>query len=160
MTREEYRQEAARLRPKLVGMARLYLAEAEEAEDIVQDVLLKLWLLRDRLHAPIDALAKVITRNHARDRRRRQHPTVDIGAAAALADDTSDRGRQQLIEKMMATIDTLPPSQQIILRLRHMEGMSYADIASLIGSNETAVRKAISRARNAVKDHFLTLYTQ
>lgn len=41
------------------------------------------------------------------------------------------------------------------MRLRHMEGMEINDIAKLTGSKETAVRKALSRARHAIKNQFL-----
>ena len=58
-------------------------------------------------------------------------------------------------EKVIALIDTLPTMQQTIMRLRHMEGMEINDIAKLTGSKETAVRKALSRARHAIKNQFL-----
>ncbi|WP_461186510.1 RNA polymerase sigma factor, partial [Trueperella pyogenes] len=51
--------------------------------------------------------------------------------------------------------NTLPTMQQTILRLRHMEGMEMQQIAELIGSNEVAVRKALSRARKAIKAQYL-----
>jgi RNA polymerase sigma-70 factor (ECF subfamily) len=45
--------------------------------------------------------------------------------------------------------------QQTIVRLRHMEGMEMRQIAELTGSSEVAVRKALSRARKAIKEQFL-----
>ena len=55
---------------------------------------------------------------------------------------------------MMKVIETLPDMQQTILRLRHMEGMDSKEIANLTGSTEVAVRKALSRARQAVRDKY------
>lgn len=49
----------------------------------------------------------------------------------------------------------LPDKQQTVLQLRHMEGMGMADIAELTGSSEVAVRKALSRARQAVRNIYL-----
>lgn len=54
----------------------------------------------------------------------------------------------------MKVIEALPDLQQTILRLRHMEGMDSKEIAELTGSTEVAVRKALSRARQAVRDKF------
>ena len=51
----------------------------------------------------------------------------------------------------MQLVDKLPTMQQTIMRLRHMEGMEMCEIATLTGSNETAVRKALSRARQAIR---------
>ena len=45
--------------------------------------------------------------------------------------------------------------QQTILRLRHIEGMEMSDIAEMTGSNEVALRKVLSRARQAVRLQFL-----
>ena len=47
-------------------------------------------------------------------------------------------------------MNALPTFQQTILRLRHIDGMEYADIAQIMGSTESAIRQAVSRARRAV----------
>jgi RNA polymerase sigma-70 factor (ECF subfamily) len=65
-----------------------------------------------------------------------------------------DEALRERIERMMKVIETLPDMQQTILRLRHMEGMEFKEIAELTGSTEAAVRKALSRARQAVRDKF------
>lgn len=157
MTATEYQHEASRLRPLLQQEARHFLSDNDEAEDMVQDVLLKLWLMRDHVTPPMDRLAKVLVRNRCIDRLRRQRPTADIDTLplAETSDDT-----QQSIDRMMAVIDTLPDLQQTILRLRHIEGMEMAEIALLIGSTPTAIRKALSRARMAVRDIYLKRYKQ
>ena len=75
---------------------------------------------------------------------------VDIG------DSHVENVEHQRIERMMKIIDTLPTMQQTILRMRHMQGMEFKDIARLVGSEESTVRKALSRARMAVKDKYNT----
>ena len=55
-------------------------------------------------------------------------------------------------EAVIAIIDSLPTMQQTIMRLRHMEGMEISDIAKLTDSKEATVRKALSRARQAIKN--------
>jgi RNA polymerase sigma-70 factor (ECF subfamily) len=61
------------------------------------------------------------------------------------------------MERILGIIATLPPMQQTILRLRHMEDMEMEDIAELIGSNEVAVRKSLSRARKLVLEKYLSI---
>lgn len=61
MKAEEFPQEARRLRPVLVAIALDILGDRDEAEDIVQDVLLKLWTLCPQLRMPVDKLASVVT---------------------------------------------------------------------------------------------------
>ena len=67
-------------------------------------------------------------------------------------------GDDERIERMMAVVSTLPDLQQTILRLRHLEGMEMNEIADLTGSSEVAIRKALSRARQAVRQKYMKQY--
>lgn len=149
-------EEARRLRPKLLDVARRYLGD-DDAEDTVQDALLRLWQMLGELHAPLDALASVLTRNLAVTALRHQRPTVAVSDALPAADG-SPASTDERIDRLMAVIDTLPPLQQTILRLRHAEGMEMAQLAALIGSSEVALRKALSRARMAVRQKYTQQY--
>ena len=151
MTTETFRQEAQRMRTTLVRLAFGILRDSDEAEDVVQDVLLRLWQMRDQLRMPIEPLARVLTRNRCIDIARRKKPAAELSLAVFQEEDEALRER---IERMMKVIETLPDLQQTILRLRHMEGMEFKEIAELTGSTEAAVRKALSRARQAVRDKF------
>ena len=134
MTQEEYKEEVRRLRPRLLQTARRYLAE-DDAEDAVQDVLLR--------------------RNFCVDRLRRQKPSQVLTAHCEQADETETDER---IERIMAMIDVLPTLQQTILRLRHIEGMGMKEIAELTGSSEAAIRKALSRARQTLRQQYEKRY--
>ena len=65
MEQNEFEIEAKRMRPALLRMATRYLEDSDDAEDVVQDVLLKLWFLRGKLdkYRSVDALAIVITKH-------------------------------------------------------------------------------------------------
>ena len=154
MTQEEFKEEAQRLRPRLMLTARRYLGD-DDAEDTVQDALLRLWQMVGELRQPFDALALRLTRNLCIDQVRRRKPTVMLtdSGGTDLADGDDER-----IERMMAVVSTLPDLQQTILRLRHLEGMEMNEIADLTGSSEVAVRKALSRARQAVRQKYMKQY--
>lgn len=159
MTQEQFKDEARRLRPRLIELARRYLGD-DDAEDTVQDTLLRLWQMVGELRQPLDGLALRLTRNLCIDQLRRRHP------ASSLVSDSSPVGRDETdtpddderIERMMSVIATLPSLQQTILRLRHLEGMEMKEIAALTGSSETAIRTALSRARKAVRTQYLKQY--
>ena len=154
MTQEEFKEEAQRLRPRLMLTARRYLGD-DDAEDTVQDALLRLWQMVGELRQPFDALAQRLTRNLCIDQVRRRKPTVMLtdSGGTDLADGDDER-----IERMMAVVSTLPSLQQTILRLRHLEGMEMNEIADLTGSSEVAIRKALSRARQAVRQKYMKQY--
>ena len=153
MTQEEFREEARRLRPRLINVARHFLGD-DDAEDTVQDVLLRLWQMAGDLRRPADALASTLTRNLCIDRLRRRKPTVELAAGNEAPEADND----ERLERMMNVVDSLPDLQQTILRLRHIEGMEMKDIAELFGSNEVAIRKALSRARQAVRQQYMKKY--
>jgi len=164
MTQEEYKEEALRLRPRLLQTARQYLNE-DDAEDTVQDVLLRLWQMVDTLRMPIDALAQVLVRNYCVDRLRRQR--LRVGASAGMKplqalsviyEQAEETEADERIERILAMIDRLPTLQQTILRLRHIEGMEMREIAELTGSSEVAIRKTLSRARQTLKQQYEKRY--
>ena len=154
MTQEEFKEEAQRLRPRLMLTARRYLGD-DDAEDTVQDALLRLWQMVGELRQPFDALALRLTRNLCIDQVRRRKPTVVLTDSGGT--DQAD-GDDERIECMMAVVSTLPDLQQTILRLRHLEGMEMNEIADLTGSSEVAIRKALSRARQAVRQKYMKQY--
>ena len=154
MTTEEFQYNAEVLRQQLVSRARRYVGNTDEAEDVAQDAMVKLWLMHDKLVAPIGGIASVLTRNLCIDNLRRKHATVDISRLPE-EEDFSDDGEQ--IEQMLQIIDTLPSTQRTILKMRHLQGMEMREIAMVLGSSEVAVRKTLSRARSMVKKRLMAL---
>ncbi|MCI6619101.1 MAG: sigma-70 family RNA polymerase sigma factor [Prevotella sp.] len=157
MTKDEFQQAAVAIRPRIEGIAMHVLNNHDEAEDITQDVLTKLWTMCDSLHAPLLPLASVMTRNLSLDRRRRLSAYPSLSWADA-GDAEGERQDSEQIERMMALVDAMPMPQQLVIRLRHMQDMDYADIARLMGTTETAVRKAVSRARKTIRDEIMKGY--
>jgi len=155
MTTEEFQQQAEGIRLQLISVAQKYLSSTDEAEDIAQDVMIKLWLMRNRLTLPIVGFASMVTRNLCIDCLRRKHPTIDI-ATLPDEEDLSDDGEQ--IEQMLKVIDTLPSAQRTILRMHHLQGMKTKEIAMVLGSTEVAVRKTLSRARSVVRKRLIALF--
>ncbi|MBR5062136.1 MAG: sigma-70 family RNA polymerase sigma factor [Prevotella sp.] len=147
MTSQEYQEDIERLRPRLLQAALRYLGDAEEAEDVAQDVMLKLWSMCEELRPPIDKLALVMVKNLCIDRIRSRRPRVNLDQVSTVEEEKDER-----LEAMMQAIKALPPLQQTILLLRHEQGMETHDIALLMGMTEVAVRKTLSRARMTVRD--------
>ncbi len=152
MTTETFKDEVQAMRPMLVGVAKGVLCSDEDAEDVVQDALLRLWQLRDEPIRNVRGFARIVVRNLCLSKVRRKQVMVDIGKAD-IADETETTNNEQ-IDRMMALVDALPTMQQTVLRLRHMQDMSMADIANLIGTTEAAVRQSLSRARRSILEQF------
>ena len=155
MTTEEFQQQAGELRKQLVSIAHKYMGNTDEAEDIAQDAMVKLWLMREQLTLPIAGMASIVTRNLCIDALRKKHQTIDIAQLPDEAD-FSDDGEQ--IEQLLKVIDSLPSTQRTILRMRHLQGMEMREIALVLGSTEVAVRKTLSRARKVVRNRLIAIF--
>ncbi len=160
MTEEEYKREAGTLRPQLSSVALRYMHNKEDAEDMVQNVLIKLWNMRSELHTPMGPLAKVLTRNLCIDCLR-HHPglaqlndSYHQGILEKAIDTNTTQAKNEMIDRMMQSIAHLPPKQQLILRLRHMDGMNMKEIAQLTGDSEASIRQTLCRARQGVRKFY------
>ncbi|MCR5131433.1 MAG: sigma-70 family RNA polymerase sigma factor [Prevotella sp.] len=153
MTSEEFKQEAQAVRHQLISQARRYLGDTDEAEDVVQDALLRLWQMHSELQSPLARMAMVVVRNLAIDRLRKRKFTEPLDAVATEEEPSPDNRT----ERLLSVMESLPTLQQTILRMRHMEGMEMSDIAEIVGSTEVAMRKALSRARQALREKYLTM---
>lgn len=147
MDETQFKNEVRRLRPQLMVAARRHTGDSDCAEDIVQDALLRLWQLHANLHMPIAPLAFVLVRNLAIDTLRRHKRTTPVETLAMTEPVKEVDARY---ERIVRLLNKLPTLQQTIFRLRHIEGMEYADIAEITGSTPESVRQTVSRARRTI----------
>ena len=135
----------------------------EEAEDIVQDPLIRVWNRRDSWDTieNIEAFALTVCRNMALDRLRlheNQNASLDDTpvesnptATANPYERTVQREKVQIVRQL---IDALPEKQRACMQLRDMEGKTHKEIAAVLGITEEQVRVNIFRARQTIKQQF------
>jgi len=163
MQQEQFKQEVLPLRKKLLRYAQRMLGDVEEAEDVIQEVFLKLWNIRGELQSydSIIALSSRITKNlcinQLRFRGRTQESLDDIVVTDEEPEPDVRLEQKDSIEHVMNLIDCLPKLQQSILRMRHVDGFEINEIAELTGSNAEAIRVNLSRARKKVRDQFFKI---
>ena len=161
MEQHKFEIEAKRMRPAILRMATHYTEDTDEAEDVVQEVLLKLWFLRERLsqYRSIDALAMVITKHLCFNRKRGQYPDfVSLEEGLTIEGEAGPERKlmeKEWIQELLELIATLPDLQQSILRMKHIDGFEVEEIARLTGSTAIAVRTNLSRARKKVREQFM-----
>ena len=148
------------MRRRLMDEARRFLRNQDEAEDTVQDVVLKLWTMRDRLgdYRSVEAMAVVITRHLCLKRKRDYGKCRDL---QALKETTGSGSPEQLLigreteGRLLELIDSLPDRQQAILRMKHVDGMETDEIEALTGMTADSVRQNLSRARRNIMKRFI-----
>lgn len=163
---DEFFNKAKVMRPSLLSIAKKILGDEEEAEDVVQDAMLRLWQLKNKNLSTqgntkpgnirnAESLIKIMVRNLSIDIVRRRKNYTDIEDKDICDDINGDYDEEQT-NRVMALMQNLPTMQQTVLRLRHIEGMDMADIARLVGSTEQAVRQSLSRGRRTILKNYKT----
>lgn len=162
----EFEHIAAEMRPKLTAHCHRYIdasSLAIDADDIVQETLVRLWKMRDKLfqYQSIEALAMTIARNLSIDYLRRDHQrteSLDLDAtsnsspvnrtASTVASDQSLIG-EDTQRQLEQALDKLPSTQRRMLMMRS-EGMSLDGIAAICGANKASTKTMISAARRTL----------
>jgi RNA polymerase sigma-70 factor (ECF subfamily) len=136
----------------LYGYALKFLRNQEDAQDIVQDVLEKLWINRKKVEVnkakswmyttAHNAMINLINRKH-----RLQFPGNELIPENAKKE-VSVFESNQVVDRALSI---LPPVQKSIVLLRDLEGYSYEEIGDILELSPSQVKVYLFRARNKIK---------
>ncbi|MEY2563664.1 MAG: polymerase sigma-70 factor, subfamily [Verrucomicrobiota bacterium] len=132
----------------LFAIAYGILQNREEAEDVVQDTLVKAWKSRWRVRDPekFPAWISTIARHRARDlaRRRRPEPLPhDFESSEAI---DANRENPDLNSEVQSALSQLPELHRMAVTLRYFEELDYAAIEQTLGLSNGALRGILGRA--------------
>lgn len=166
MNEIDFRHDLLPLKNKLFRVALRITLDRPEAEDVVEDVLVKTWEMR---HSPellrvqnLEAYCLTMTRNLALDRSQRreaqnvslddadhEHITREKADPAPLPDQIMERDdRLQWVRELF---NQLPEKQRTVMQLRDIEEHSYQEITEIMQITESDVKVTLFRARQALK---------
>ena len=148
--------------PGLLTYVRMRITSPEDAEDLVVEVFVaaieqtnfaalsekakQLWLWRVTRNKVIDAYRRAKTR---------QNVTLEHVADGLFEDETASPEYAALLQEdymdLYAHLQSLPPLQQQILRMRFGQGLSCREIATTLGKQENVVRVTLSRSLNLLR---------
>jgi len=157
---------------RVVGLAYRFIGNATEAEDLAQEVFLRVyrarqtyrptakfstWLFRITANVSLNALR---SRSNRRDDVSIERLAEWSEKPQGTADDEAAAPehrlhREELRGRVQEAIRALPEKQQIAVVLNKYEGMRYAAIARTLGCSTMAVKSLLARARENLKDRLL-----
>ena len=158
MNTEQYEALFHKMRDKLYRYAFRFVKDGEVAEDVVQDVMYKLWQKREEADEieNLEAWLMVLTRNRSLDLLRKvkdNHVSVDeaytVSDQAPVPDkilETAD-----LMTLLQQCLNQLPEKQKSIFHLREIEQMKYEEISQMTGYNLDDVKVSLFRARKHIQ---------
>lgn len=154
------RQLVARLGPMLFGYAARVLGDHGEAEDVVQETMLRLWKTAPdwrQGEAKVSTWAYRVTMNLCTDRlrHRRARPQVTLDSVAEPVADLASvvdlMTAKQRSETLDAALSVLPDRQRQAVVMRHLEGFSNPEIAEIMDIGVEAVESLTARGKRALK---------
>ena len=157
MTKEQFHKEILPLREKLYRYALSITLDTALAEDVLQDVFIKLWTKRDQLVQVKnrEAWCVRVVRNQSLDRirQRKRQPQELKKVHYAVGDFAAADGleHQDLLEQIRLVLEKLPEQQREIFRLRELMGYSNAEIEEILDLNHSQVKVSLFRARQIIR---------
>ena len=159
-----FRNDILPLKDKLFRLALRITLDRAEAEDVVQDTMIRVWNKRDEWQQfeSVEAYCLIVAKNLAIDRsQKKEAQNVELTPEMAEEADTSgpydrlvNNERMKIIHRL---IDELPEKQRLIMQLRDIEGESYKDIAKVLQLTEEQVKVNLFRARQKVKQRYIEI---
>ncbi len=156
---------------RLLGVLTHLIGKRDEAEDLTQDVFLRIYKARKgyrpraKFSTWLFTIANNLALNHLRGKARAHTVALDGGALntsslgtpadrATSRDGTASAQMRQveLADVVREALDELGEDQRLAVLLNKFEEMSYADIAAVMGRTEAAVKSLLARARMNLRD--------
>lgn len=160
MTAIDFEHDLLPLKNKLYRLALRITLDSLEAEDVVEDTLVKVWERREELLKirNLEIFCLTICRNLAIDRSQQkeaQHLSYDESRTDDFIDttDLADERieREERFAKVRACFALLPEKQRTALQLRDIDGRSYEEVAAIMKISGSDVKVTLHRARQSLK---------
>ena len=156
MTHEQFTQIYLPFSGKMYALAYNLLRNRDEARDCVQDVYSELWVKRDTIEPDKPPLPFVLTmvRNNCLDRLKARNTEPSDELIETLLDHNTENQIEAAsdLNAVIQLIEKLPPDQQIILRLRTIDGLEIEQIQELTHFSRENIYTLLSRARKTLKE--------
>ena len=154
MDKIAFEQQARSWRQKALRMSMSYGVGRDEAEDIAQNVMLRLWQMHDELerYDSVEALATMMAKhlliNH--QRRRKPEPLNEVTVVSLTSGPHELLEMKEDDEWLTRRLEQLPTTQRTLLYMRQVERRSHEEIARLLGIETTSVSTLLARTRRII----------
>lgn len=162
MEKSVFEQKARSWREKALSVSQSYGAGKDEAEDIAQDVMLRLWQMHDELEqyhsieAIVTLMAKHLLRNH---QRRKTSESLDEAITVSLNSNPHNELEMKEDDAWLTKrLKELPTTQRTLLYMRQVERRSYEEIARLLSIETTSASTLLARARRTLLEDIKRRY--
>ncbi len=164
MTRAIFHEQVFPIRHKLYRFALRITGSVHEAEDVVQEVLEKVWKTAPEQSETVqnwEAWCMTLTRNRSLDKTRSQTlrrtaPLEGVSERSGdMATPAQSTEQNDLIARVKLMMQQLPEKQRLVMHLRDIEELSYDEIAESLNISLDQVKVNLHRARKTVREKMI-----
>lgn len=162
MSLNAFRERIAPFQHKLFRFALSIVRDRTEAEDIVQEVLIKIWRQWEEIHQihNLEAWSMRLTKNLSIDKTRSKHRwTGDLDQASHLQGDGptpyEEVAAGDTVRQIREWMGKLPDNQRLVMHLRDIEGLSYQEICDALDMPMNQVKINLFRARKQIREYLV-----
>ncbi len=158
MNQESFKNTVFCLKDEMFRFAKRFLVSTEEAEDVVQDLMMKFWQKKEEL-SDINVKSYVMKSVKNECLNRLKHNNIKQGFAKAQGSKIQHHVPEDnnLKDEIIKYIHKLPEKQKVVIHLKDVEEYSITEIAEILDMQENAVRVNLMRARQKVKVQIIQL---
>jgi len=159
--RAEYKQAITQHRQRVYSFAHYSLRAKEDAEDVTQDVFIKLWQHWKKIdHGKLGGWLMRVAHNAVIDHIRKQRPAQSNLDHYAEVDEQAGNGSEELIfdreifkQELQTAIQSLDDPFRSIIIMRDVQGLSYTEIQQSLDISESQVKVYLHRSRRKLREH-------
>lgn len=157
MTTGEFEKLIAEQKDKLYRFAFSILKNKEDAQDAVQELVLKLWKYKNSLDKTrnLESYCLNAVKNYCFDLLRKEKHKIDYQNSNVYNTLTNpEMENMDLVEKLRHELQNLPRQQRMAIELKDFQGYNYEEISKILEQSINAVRTNVSRGRKKLHEIF------
>ncbi len=159
MDQETFKKNIFSLKDEMYRFAKRFVSSVDEAEDVVQDLMMKFWQKREELvqYENVRAFALRCVKNECLNRLKHHDVKMNFAAVQISNVDYYKNDVNNLKDHILKFISHLPEKQKMVIHLKDVEEYEVSEIAEVMEMEENAVRANLMRARQKVKEQIKQL---
>ncbi len=165
MNAKEFKHTVLSLSDRLFPMVARLLGDETNAQDAVQEIMIKLWDKRKKVgkHPNIPGFVFLTARNYCMDLLKKKNPVFSDPELLVNLYEKGNTGLEQMESRevymlIISIMEKLPRQQRDIMMMRDLDGLEFTEIAEITHLNVEHIRVLLSRARKQVKVELKKVY--
>jgi len=163
MTIEEFKINLLPLKNRIFRLSFSLLNNRDDAEDAAQEVLVKIWKMKNKLDdiKNKEAFAMTVTRNHCLDKlKSKRNKFFSLNEEITKQEESTPYEAVEAADMVITVkkvMQKLPEQQRTIVHLRDIEGYDYEEIMNITGWAMNYLRVNLSRGRKSIKEAIIKM---